>query len=763
MTENMKRYAWVWAVLALVALVWAGGPQAAGAAEGAGVSVVHWSPHAVYKGRQINMGPTGARGWVDGSRIGVTFVAKASPAFGVLRVNDMVIGAGGKNFQAGSDPRVALGKAVIEAETKAGGGKLALRIVRDGEQLDVVVKIVVMGSYSATWPYDCAKSRKILDRACEHLARAQHPNGQIPSELGMATAWCGLLFLASDNPKYQDNARRAAYWIADRTWEKSGLNCWPTGYSGLLLAEYYLATGDKSVLPTLQKLTSFMARTQMRCGSWAHNGPWGGYGAVNQVGLVCLMAMVLSQECGLEVDMAAVKRGLAFFERYADTGWVPYGDHRPWIGPAGAGNGKSALAAVVFDLAGGHAPAVRSFAASVACSYAYREEGHTGPYFSFFWGPLAARLGNDAAFHKFLDEQRWYYDLARTHDGGLVCQPNKENLSGRTPGTYTWSGPNYTTSGMALFYALPQKKLRILGAPRGPFAARVSPVVKPLRDDWVNRKAKPFAAKLAELRKAKLSDDDRGMVDTLAAVAQRQTQSVKLTLASVISDAREGDVYSAAEKLKSIEKLVGEDRPDFEPARKLIAKGARWIPCGARYYKAWAQIKDVADEYWHYYGKQAMKSMDGVDPVMPLPWRAIVSASDQVAQSWKTTQLPVGDKLPAGWAKVDFDDAKWTAKNTPTGNAVGKVLLMRKAFTLNKSSFAKLRLRFLGGSSQVANIYINGVLVVQATNGERKGYSSIELSAKVAGLLTRGDNVLAVTLQSEDRARIDLALEAIGE
>lgn len=759
MMTNMKRYAWVWTVVALVAFTSAGWLQTAGAAEAAGVPVVQWSPHAVYKGRQIVMGPTGARGWVNGSTIGVTFVSKASPAFGVLQVHDTVIGVGGKVFKAGSDPRVPFGNAITEAETQAKGGKLSLRIIRDGKEQDAVVPIAVMGSYSPTWPYDCAKSSRILDEACAHLARAQYPDGHIPAEVGMATAWCGLLFLASDDAKYQDNARRAAYWIAARTWEKDSLNCWPSGYSGLLLAEYYLATGDKTVLPTLGELSSFLAETQMKCGSWGHNGPWGGYGAVNQVGLVCLMAMVLSNECGLEVDMAAMKRSLGFFERYADKGWVPYGDHRPYMG--NNGNGKSALAAVVFDLVGGHAPAVRAFAGTVASSYAYREDGHTGPYFSFFWGPLAARRADDAAFRKFLDEQRWYYDLARTYDGGVVCQPNSENLSGRTPGSYTWSGPGYTTSGMALFYALPQKKLRILGAPRGPFAARVSAAVKQLRDNWVNRKVRPFADKLEEMQDAKLSDDDRRMVDTLAAVAARQSQSVKLTLASLIADAREGDVYSAAEKLKSLEQLIGKDAPEFADARKVIESDARWIESGKRYYEAWAAIKEVSDEYWHYYGKQAMAVMDGVEPIMTLPWQPLVPASEHVAQSWKTTQLAAGDNVPAGWASVGFDDAKWVEKNAPGGNPGGKVLLMRKALTLHDASFAKLRLRLIGGKGQTAKVYINGVLVVNATNGDAKRYSPIDLPDEARRLLTKGANVLAVTMQSEGNTKVDVALDAI--
>ena len=256
------------------------------------------------------------------------------------------------------------------------------------------------------------------------------------------------------------------------------------------------------------------------------------------------------------------------------------------------------------------------------------------------------------------------------------------------------------------------------------------------------------------------------MVDTLAEVAARQKESVKLTLAGVISDAREGDVYSADQKLKSLEKLVGKkDTPEFNAARQAVAAGAQWIESGKRYYEAWANIKEVSGEYWHYYGKQAMAALDGVEPIMPLPWRALVPASDQVAQSWKMTQLAPEDKLPAGWASVDFDAAKcakWADTNTPASSPGGKTMLMRKAFTLNSANFAGLRLRYLGGKAQVAKVYINGVLVVQATNGDARRYSTIALPAKAKSLLTKGPNVLAVMLQSEGKAKVDLALEALA-
>lgn len=112
----------------------------------------------------------------------------------------------------------------------------------------------------------------------------------------MSTSWAGIPFPASGEARLGDNPRRAVYWRTQQSFGKTGLNCWPSGYAGVFLAEYYPATGDQSVLPKLQGLCDFLSSRQMACGSWGHDAPHGGYGAVNRVGVVCFMAMVLVKE-----------------------------------------------------------------------------------------------------------------------------------------------------------------------------------------------------------------------------------------------------------------------------------------------------------------------------------------------------------------------------------------------------------------------------------------------------------------------------------
>lgn len=81
--------------------------------------------------RDFNLGPTGARGWMfakmsSGETVGsntsaarqvlITSIEKGSPADGVLRFGDVILGVDGKLFN--EDARKCLGRAITTAEEK---------------------------------------------------------------------------------------------------------------------------------------------------------------------------------------------------------------------------------------------------------------------------------------------------------------------------------------------------------------------------------------------------------------------------------------------------------------------------------------------------------------------------------------------------------------------------------------------------------------------------------------------------------------------
>ena len=99
-----------------------------------------------------NLGPTGARGWMycdkltssNARQILVTEIANGSPADGVLKRGDVILGVAGKTFTY--DPRVELGIAIGEAEFES--GSLSLTRWRNDNMETVTVPLKVLGQYS---------------------------------------------------------------------------------------------------------------------------------------------------------------------------------------------------------------------------------------------------------------------------------------------------------------------------------------------------------------------------------------------------------------------------------------------------------------------------------------------------------------------------------------------------------------------------------------------------------------------------------------
>jgi len=424
------------------------------------------------------LGPTGARGWIWGWRLEttnarqilVTQVDKGSPADGVLEAGDVILGIDGKPFT--SDCRKAFGRAITEAEKAENNGILKLIRWRKGKMQNVQLKLRVMGTYSDTAPYDCPKSKKILDEGCRYIAA--HMKGGIDGEIN------ALALLASGNPEYRPLVRDYARKLAPpdlklKLFGGGGMASWHWGYTNLFLTEYHLATGDAAVLPAIREYSRKIAMGQSGVGSWGHGMAWpqlngsklhgslGGYGALNQAGLVCHLSLVLARKCGVqdkEVD-DAIARANRFFGFYVGKGSIPYGDHRPgWH--VHDDNGKNSIAAVTFDIQGLR-DATRFFSKMTVASYGERERGHTGNYFSFLWGPLGANRAGPRAAAAFLKELRWYYDLARRHDGSFRYQ----GAAGMGGGEHKYGNWDCTGAYM-LAYALPLKKLYITGKGTSP-------------------------------------------------------------------------------------------------------------------------------------------------------------------------------------------------------------------------------------------------------------------------------------------------------
>jgi hypothetical protein len=414
-----------------------------------------------------NLGATGARGWMyvekmvttDARQISITKVEKGSPADGVLAAGDVILGAGGKPFSY--DPRTEMGRALTLAESDAGKGNLSLTRWRAGSAAEVVVKLPVLGTYSATAPYNCPKSKRILEQGCKDLAaRMADPSyakgmNPIPRSLN------ALALLAGGDPAYLPIVKKETEWAANFTTE--AMATWYYGYIMMFLSEYRIATGDDSVMPGLKRLALEAARGQSAVGSWGHkfarpDGRLFGYGMMNAPGVPLTSAMAMARMAGVKdpaLDLA-IERSAKLLRFYIGKGAIPYGDHHPWI-QTHEDNGKCGMVAVMFNLLGEPKGAEFFSRMSVASHGAERDCGHTGNFFNVLWAIPGVNLSGPQATGAWMGEfGTWYFDLARAAKGNFV------HLGPPEIGNDSYANWD-ATGGYLLAYAMPLKKILLTG------------------------------------------------------------------------------------------------------------------------------------------------------------------------------------------------------------------------------------------------------------------------------------------------------------
>jgi hypothetical protein len=413
------------------------------------------------------LGPTGMRGWIfcerhtttDSRQIKVTKVDKGSPADGVVNVGDVILGVQGQIFD--NDARILFGKAITKAERTENRGKLPLILWRNGKMDRVVVQLQTMGSYSSTAPFDCPKSKRILETSCEALANKINAN---PTDGPLISrALNALLLLASGEEKYLPVVKEQAKLLS-QAGQSSRLGTWNSGFVNIFLAEYVLATGDRSYVDQgLKNITTLAVDGQGLVGSYGHKFAdlktkrLAGYGMMNSPGLLLTYSMVLAKRAGLKVDGLdkAIDKSTTFLEFYVGKGAIPYGDHNPWI-ETHDDNGKCGLASVLLDHQGNAAATEFYSRSSVAAHGPRRDEGHTGNFFNITWAmPGVVRSGPNAS-GAWIEEYGWYYDLARRWDGTFLYQgaptPRPEKYAG-------WE----STGSYLLGFTYPLKKTYLTG------------------------------------------------------------------------------------------------------------------------------------------------------------------------------------------------------------------------------------------------------------------------------------------------------------
>ncbi|PXA04859.1 hypothetical protein DDZ13_02530 [Coraliomargarita sinensis] len=408
-----------------------------------------------------NFGPVGIGIDLEqGFVMKINNVEAGSPAAktGQLQKGQVIKSINGVRLKDDYDPRIVLGQLITNAE--ASDGRITLDIQGQG---DVTVTIPVLGSYSPTWPLNCPKSDKIVRNLADRIA--EHGKND----------WSGMLFLLSTGEEKDLAVVRE--WIQNGA-SVGGIN-WSIGMSGMAFCEYYLRTGDQSVLPTIQKGADHL-RDHIYNGAWAGrasgNFLYQNGGHVNASGVHCLTFLLLAKACGVNVDEFTLQSSLRHFYRYSGRGSVPYGDFTSKPGFRDC-NGKTGGLAMAMAAARRLTPdgdnSIYAQAAHVSAIKDYYginvyHIGHTGGGIGEIWKSTAMALLADERpdqYRQYMDARRWALELSRRHDGGIGIAGGKDDNYDRAVGEHNIAWGTF----FALNYTLPRKKLFLYGAP-SPYA-----------------------------------------------------------------------------------------------------------------------------------------------------------------------------------------------------------------------------------------------------------------------------------------------------
>ena len=393
----------------------------------------------------------------------VTETLANTPAAGKLQKGDILESVNGVSLKV-VDPRHILGEQINVSEGR--DGKMTFAVRRDGETKTVTIQLEPIGSYTKTFPINCKKSKTIAEQTAAFILKHDGPEGGITGNLE------ALFLMSTGEKKYMPAVEKYAVALASKG---CGTSTWMIGYSGIFLGEYYLATGDKRVLPAIKARCDQLAAGQWFNG-WGHGttrcGP--GYvtgGTLNAAGDQALTTLVLARECGVKIDTEVYDNAIVQFSRFAGRGGVPYGDHHPelWWSSNGK-NGGLASALTLLPQAKFQGGA-KLLALSETDSYWGNEGGHGSCFGNHTWRNVVDALVMDhpsGSWRRHKDQMVWHFELSRMPGGGFrVPHPGGHGPIGKAP--------HHQTGLIAMAYTAHRKHLRITGKPRTQHSVAYTP------------------------------------------------------------------------------------------------------------------------------------------------------------------------------------------------------------------------------------------------------------------------------------------------
>ena len=330
----------------------------------------------------------------------------------------------------------------------------------------------------------------ILGELLQYLVDNQQEDGSFGNPVHDTFAPLALLSsgLAKYRPAIERNVRHQVALINN---QDLGLRNWYYMNAAIVLSEYHLATGEKWVLPELQKVHDLIAKGQYlqmsqinpkakeshpdsfpkgpedAHGGWGHNPGFEGYGPIAMITGQGALAYSLMHRCGITIDRANHDAAYEFIKRgTGENGYVWYGDSRGGGPDNWADMGRTGAAALAYFLSPYDDAKYRERALIHARVIGLHPQSfpdtHGSPAMGMGYSALGA-FGDPDSFRTLMDANRWWFTMAQCTDGSFYYQPNRDNAGYGSDSRMTASAVT------AFMLSIPSRGLVITGRePKAP-------------------------------------------------------------------------------------------------------------------------------------------------------------------------------------------------------------------------------------------------------------------------------------------------------
>lgn len=231
----------------------------------------------------LNLGPTGIRARIypdkpDQLAVKYVFQDKLSPARGLIKAGDIIVGANGRKFKTShrfgrnlrggggwDGPMMELAGHLEDSQ--GGDGKLELIVWpggAKGQETTVSVQLKPTGRFAPGFPYNCERSDRMLEELCDFMVMDyesdnwKKPNVFYGGAHGHAHQLLALM--ASGNSKYDGLIKESISKYYGKTYDPAagGFQMWTWGFDSIVMGEYYLLTKDRKLESPIKSLAEAM-------------------------------------------------------------------------------------------------------------------------------------------------------------------------------------------------------------------------------------------------------------------------------------------------------------------------------------------------------------------------------------------------------------------------------------------------------------------------------------------------------------------------